>query len=184
MNSTTDDASENATEPLLRTQADEASPTHPESPAARGSATGALALLLALLAAAGAGYAVWRVVLIERGDDNVRADLSQRLDALDTRLGENERRAARNNELAATLREQLSESERLRDRMREDLVALADRGAHAEALLADLTRRQRGSDTRLSLADASLMLAQADARLRLFGDRQGAGVALELAERA
>lgn len=184
MNSTTDDASESAPEPLPRTQDAETSPAHPESPAPRGSATGALALLLALAAAFGAGYAVWRLVLIERGDDNVRADLSQRLDALDTRLGENERRAARNNELAATLREQLSESERLRDRMREDLVALADRGARAEALLADLTRRQRGTDSQLSLADAGLMLAQADARLRLFGDRQGAGVALELAERA
>lgn len=183
MNSPTDDTPAHASEQAVLETSDNTPQTRPE-PVSRGSALGSLTLLVALLAAGTGGYAAWRVTLIERGDENARTDLAQRLDAQDTRLTENERRAARNNELAATLRDQLSESERLRDRMREDLLALADRGARAEAMLADLTRAQRGTRAQLLLADAGLMLAQADARLRLFGDRQGAGVALELTEAA
>jgi uncharacterized protein HemX len=146
------------------------------------SALGTFALVLALAAAAVGGYAAWRIVLLERGGDNAVADLRRHLDALDTRLVENERRSARNNELAATLRDQLAENERLRDRMREDLLALADRSARAESLLAGLARGQRGATEQLATADAGLMLAQADTRLRLFGDRQGAIAALDLAE--
>lgn len=160
--------------PAVRAQPAPAAPTR--------SGTAGIALVLALLAAGAGGYAAWRVMLMERGDDNAQADLRQRLDALDTRLVENERRSARNNELAATLRDQLTENERLRDRMREDLLALGDRSARAESLLADIARDQRGGRERLATADATLMLAQADTRLRLFADRQGAITALSLAE--
>lgn len=146
------------------------------------SGAGGIALVLALLAASIGGYAAWRVMLMERGGDNAVADLRQRLDAMDTRLIENERRSARANELAATLRDQLTENERLRDRMREDLLALGERSARAESLLADMAREQRGGKEQLATADANLMLAQADMRLRLFGDRQGALAALTLAE--
>ncbi len=160
-----------------------ASVRHP-APTAKGTGAGAggIALVLALLAAGVGGYAAWRVLLIERGGDNATADLRQRLDAMDTRVIENERRSARANELATTLRDQLSENERLRNRLREDLLALGERSARAEALLADMTRDQRGGAEALATADAGLMLAQADTRLRLFGDRQGALAALALAE--
>lgn len=150
----------------------------------RGGGSAAIALLLAVIAAGAAGYAAWRVWIIDRGDENQQAQLTRQLDALEARVGENERRSARNNELAATLRDQLTENARLRDRMREDLIALADRSARAEALLADLARQQRGPGERLAVDDASLLLAQADVRLRLYGDREGAHAALQLAESA
>lgn len=143
-----------------------------------------LALTLAALALTSAGYATWQAHLSARGDDNAQADLLQRADALDARLNENERRAARNNELAGTLREQLAESERLRLRLQEDLLALTDRGARAEALLADLARDRDGGRHRLGEDDARQLLIQAESRLRLFGDHRGAAAALDLAAQA
>lgn len=156
----------------------------PSMPRRNPGGTGAIALLVAAIAAGVAGYAAWRVWIIDRGDENRQAELSRQLEALEARLGENERRSARNNELAATLREQLVENERLRDSMREDLISLADRSGRAEALLADLMRQQRGPGERLAVDDAALLLAQADVRLRLYGDREGARAALTLAESA
>lgn len=143
----------------------------------------ALALLIAVLAAAAAGYAAWRVLLIERGRDNEAATQRQQLEAIDTRLTETERRAARSNELAATLREELTQSEQLGDRLRQDLLAMADRSARVESLLAEIARDRGSARQQLALADTGLLLAQADARLRLFGDRDGAVAALALAER-
>lgn len=143
----------------------------------------ALALLLAVLAAAAAGYAAWRVLLIERGRDNEAAALRQQLEAIDARLTDTERRAARSNELATTLREELTQSEQLGDRLRQDLLAMADRSARVESLLAEIARDRGSARQQLALADTGLLLAQADARLRLFGDRDGAVAALALAER-
>lgn len=150
----------------------------------RGSGLAGLALLVALAGALAGGYAAWRVLLIERGENNLRADLQQRLDALDTRLAENERRSARNNELAATLRDGLAENDRLRERLRADLLALSDRSARAESMLGDIAREQRGARGQLRTADAALAVAQADLRLRLFDDRAGALAALSVAEAA
>lgn len=153
-----------------------------ERPApARGAG---LALTLAVLALAGSSYATWRAHLSARGDDNAQADFLQRTDALDARLNENERRAARNNELAGTVREQLAESERLRQRLQEDLLALADRSARAEALLADLARDRNSGQGRLGEDDARQLLIQAESRLRLTGDHRGAAAALDLAAQA
>jgi len=154
----------------------------PERP--RHGAGSALALLVGFVALALAGHAAWRVHLQERADDTGQNELLQRLDAIETRLTENERRAARNNELAGTLRNQLGENEALRERLRGDLVALADRAARAEALLAELSRERGGPRAQLAMADAALLLGQADVRLRLFGDRPGAVAALDLAELA
>lgn len=156
---------------------DAAARTRPGPPAARGTGP---ALLLSILALAGAGVALWQSHLATRGDDNAQADLAQRVDALDARANENERRGARNNELARTLRDQLAESEQLRQRLQEDLLALADRSARAEALIHDLTRdrsrpQQSGAD------DARHLLIQAESRLLLSGDIQGARLALDLA---
>jgi uncharacterized protein HemX len=154
----------------------------PSGAAPGGSgAAGALALLLAVLAAGAGGWAAWRVLLLERSERTEVSSLDSRLQALDVRLGENERRSARNNELAATLRDQLTESERLRDRMRADLLALSERSARAESLLADMARERRGARAQLALADAAALVAQADTRLRLFGDREAALAALGLA---
>lgn len=150
----------------------------------RGAGTAGLALLLALAALALGGYAAWHAHLQQRGEDTGETEMRQRLDALETRLTENERRAARNNELAGTLRTQLGENEAMRERLRGDLVALADRAARAEALLAELSRERGGARQLLAVADAALLLGQADARLRLFGDRPGAVAALDLAELA
>lgn len=148
----------------------------------RRSGAAALALLLAILAAALGGYAAWRVMVMERADGNRYHSLGQQLDALDVRLAETDRRAARSNELAATLREQLAESERLQARMREDVLALADRNARSESLLAEMARGQRSARQQLALADAVGLISQAELRLRLFADREGAGNALALAE--
>ncbi|MBX3724866.1 MAG: uroporphyrinogen-III C-methyltransferase [Xanthomonadales bacterium] len=157
--------------------------TAPEQPR-RGGGVAVLALAFALLALLLAGHASWREYLAGRSDDTSQAELRQRLDAIETRLTENERRAARSNELAGTLRTQLGESEALRERLRSDLVALADRAARAEAMLAELSRERGGARQQLAVADAALLLGQADARLRLFGDRPGAVAALDLAELA
>lgn len=153
----------------------------PAAVPARSGAGSALALLLAVLAAGAAGWAAWRVLLIERSERTEVSSLDSRLQALDVRLAENERRSARNNELAATLRDQLAESERLRDRMRTDLLALSERSARAEGLLADMARERRGARAQLALADAADLVGQADTRLRLFGDREAALTALSLA---
>lgn len=150
----------------------------------RGGGTALLALALALPALLLAGHASWRGHLAGRSDDTSQAELRQRLDALEARLTENERRAARNNELAGTLRTRLGENEALRERLHGDLVALADRAARAEALLAELSRERGGARQQLAIADAALLLGQADVRLRLFGDRPGAVAALDLAELA
>lgn len=150
------------------------------APARSGSGAG-LALLLALVAAGAAGWAAWRVLLLERSERSEVSSLDSRMQAMDVRLAENERRSARNNELAATLRDQLTESERLRDRMRADLLALSERSARAEGLLADMARERRGARAQLALADAANLVGQADTRLRLFGDRDGAATALALA---
>ncbi len=149
----------------------------------RSGAT-ALALLLALLAAGLAGYAAWRVLLIERGNDYGYADVLQRLEAFQTRLTEAERRSARSHELAGTLREQLTENERLHERLREDLLAQNERSGRMEALLARLSRERGSAGEQLALNDASLLLSQAQARLDLFGDRHGAMAALALAEQS
>ena len=149
------------------------------APARRGGP----ALILSVVALAAAGIALWQTHLATRGDDNAQAELLQRADALETRVIENERRGARYNELAATLREQLAESERLRQRLQEDLLALADRSARAEALIADLSRDR--PDTRRPGEDvARQLLIQAEGRLRLFDDRDGAIAALDLAAQA
>lgn len=159
-----------------------AGPVPKPAPARGGSGIAGLALLVALVAAAAGGYAAWRVLLMERGEGNARAELQQRLDAMDTRLAENERRSARNNELAATLRDGLTQNDRLRERMREDLLSLSDRSARAESMLAEIVREQRDSRSQLRGADAALAVAQADVRLRLFDDREGALAALAVAE--
>jgi uncharacterized protein HemX len=160
---------------------DDRAPAPTGTPSARPGAGAGLALLLAVLAAGTAGWAAWRVLLLERSERTEVSSLDSRLQAMDVRLVENERRSARNNELAATLRDQLTESERLRDRMRTDLLALSERSARAESLLADMARERRGARAQLALADAVALVGQADTRLRLFGDREGAAAALELA---
>ena len=157
-------------------------PASSASTPARRSGGGFLALLIAILAAALGGYAAWRVVLLERADGNRYSSLGQQLDALDVRVADTDRRAARSNELAATLREQLGENERLHQRMREDVLALADRNARSESLLAEMARGQRSARQQLALADAAALISQAELRLRLFVDRAGAGSALALAE--
>lgn len=144
---------------------------------------GGPALILSVLALAASGVALWQAHLASRGEENAEADLLQRLDALDTRITENERRGARYNELAGTLRDQLAESERLRQRLQEDLLALADRSARAEALIADLAR-DGASSQRSGEQDARQLLILAESRLRLSDDRNGAATALGLAEQA
>lgn len=140
-----------------------------------------LAVALALIATALAAYATWRVVLIERSERNLDAEHARRLDAVDSRITGVERNAERNNQLATTLRDQLAETERLNQRMREDVVTLGDRNARSESLLAELARNQHGSRQDLAVIDAASLIDQADRRLRLFGDRTGAVAALALA---
>ena len=155
----------------------------PITAAARRPLAPRVALLLAVIATALAGYATWRVLLIERTERNLDAEHARRLDAVDSRITNVERNAERNNQLATTLRDQLSESESLQQRMREDVVTLGDRNARSESLLAELARSQHGSREDLAVIDAASLIDQADRRLRLFGDREGAAAALALASR-
>lgn len=162
-----------------------ASGADPVQPAYRPSASrsGGPALFLSVLALAGAGFAAWQAWLAARADHNSASELQQRLEALETRLTENERRAARNNELAANLREQLAGSERLRQQLQSDLLALADRSARADALIADLARG-RTDATHMEAGVARLLLLEAESHLHLWDDREGAITALELAAQA
>lgn len=175
-------------EPLLEPADEHIDPVIVDDPApaapARRSGAGVLALLLALLALLAAGYAGWRVLLLERGDDYASAELQQRLDGLEARLAEAERRSARSNELATTLREQLSHTERLSERLREGQLVQDERSARMEALLETLSSERGDAGEQMALRDAGLLVAQAQARLELFGDRAGANAALSLAGRA
>lgn len=151
----------------------------PVRPRARGAG---VAMLLALVALIAAGYALWQATVAGRGEDYARAELRQQVEALQARLTEAERRSGRSNELATTLRDQLTENERLHTRLREDLLAQAERSGRMEALLARLSRERGGADEQFALYETGSLLLQAQSRLELFGDRAGAIAALRLAE--
>jgi uroporphyrin-3 C-methyltransferase len=140
-----------------------------------------LAWLPALLALAAAGYAVWRVEMLARGETDaqaqVRVGLTARVDEL-TRAGEQRKRDM------DSLRARLSDADSVNRSVREELLALGERSRHLEDAVANLAEQRQSGRDALAINEAEFVLQQAQERLVLFHDAQAAIAAYRLADSA
>lgn len=153
-------------------------PSHPATAARRG---GTLALLIALVALIVAGFALWRVVAIERGQgdaqSSLRGELGTRIDDL-ARAGDQRKRDF------DTLRQRLADADSVNKSVREELLALGERSRHLEDAVANLADQRLTGRDALALNEAEFLLQLADERLALFHDAEAALAAYRLADSA
>jgi uroporphyrin-3 C-methyltransferase len=153
-------------------------PAH-SAPSAR-RAGGIFALLVALLALVIAGFALWRVVAIERGQTaqaSLRAELDARIDDLSRAVDQRKRDFD-------TLRQRVADTDSVNKSVREELLALGERSRHLEDAVANLADQRLTGRDALALNEAEFLLQLADERLSLFGDAQAALAAYRLADSA
>jgi uroporphyrin-3 C-methyltransferase len=172
-----DDADSEVTAPVpatLGTPRDVPTP----APARRG---GTLALLVALIALVLAGFAAWRMVLLERGrgdaESAMRSELDTRLDDLSRNLDQRKRDLD-------TLRSRLADTDSVNKSVREELLALGERSRHLEDAVANLAEQRLTGRDALALNEAEFLLQLAQERLELFHDAQAALAAYKLADSA
>ena len=152
----------------------------PAPPVARRRG-GTLALLVALIALVLAGFALWRVIAIERGRSD--AETAMRND-LDTRIADLVRNGDQRKRDLDALRSRLADADTVNKGVREELLALGERSRHLEDAVANLAEQRLTGRDALALNEAEFLLQLAQERLELFHDAQAALAAYKLADSA
>ncbi len=159
----------------LRTAAPE-----PATPGVRRRG-GALALLVALLALAVAGYALWREMTRERigasAASAVRASLGDRLDQLAATQ-------AKLNRDLATQRARMNDADSVNNSVHEELLSLTDRSRHLEDAIGNLAEQRLSGRDAMASNEAEFLLQLGAERLALFHDASTALAAYRLADSA
>lgn len=157
-----------------------APPEPPAAPRAARTGTGALATLLALAALILAGFATWRVVVLERG----QGDAASARDDVSRRLEDAERSADQRKRELDSMRARLADTDTVNKGVREELLALGERSRHLEDAVANLAEQRLTGRDALALNEAEFLLQLAEERLDLFHDAQAALAAYQLADSA
>jgi uroporphyrin-3 C-methyltransferase len=167
-----------ASPPMVTAAAPVPVPSQPATAARRG---GTLALLIALVALFVAGFALWRVIVIERGQSDaassLRADLDARIDDLSRAVDQRKRDFD-------TVRQRVADADSVNKSMREELLALGERSRHLEDAVANLADQRLTGRDALALNEAEFLLQLAGERLALFHDAKAALAAYRLADSA
>lgn len=153
----------------------------PAAPRAARTATGALATLVALAALILAGFATWRVVLLERGQGDAASALRE---DVDRRLQDAERTADQRKRELDSMRARLADTDTVNKGVREELLALGERSRHLEDAVANLAEQRLTGRDALALNEAEFLLQLAQERLDLFHDGEAALAAYQLADSA
>jgi uroporphyrin-III C-methyltransferase len=155
--------------------------TVPAAPAAspRRSGGSGAALLLALLALAGAGYVAWREYALENNKDGSMAAEVRRLDAQAETLAHKIEQLRGS---ADTLRARMDDGAQVDKSEREELLGLSERARLLEDAVANLADKRLSGHDALLLNEAELMLAMGGERYTLFHDSGAAIAAYRLAD--
>ena len=172
-----DDADSEVTAPVPATLGT-ARDAPPPPPARRG---GMLALIVAFAALVLAGFAVWRIIAIERGQGDAESAMRGELDA---RIADLSRNADQRKRDLDTLRSRLADTDSVNKSVREELLALGERSRHLEDAVANLAEQRLTGRDALALNEAEFLLQLAQERLELFHDAQAALAAYKLADSA
>jgi uroporphyrin-3 C-methyltransferase len=152
-----------------------------EPPRAPSNRRGGLAWIVALLALAVAGAALWRTHVAEQAQADAAAAIGSRLEA---RIDELARAADLRKRELDSLRARMSDADGVNKSVREELLALAERSRHLEDAVANLAERHRSGRDALAMNEAEFLLQLAAERLALFHDAHGAVTAYGLADSA
>ena len=154
-------------------------------PAAKSAAVpkrgGTLASLAALVALIVAGFALWRVVVLERGQGDAESALREEISG---RLDEIARGSEQHKRDLDLLRSRVEDVDSVNKSMREELLALGQRSRHLEDAVANLAEQRLTGRDALALNEAEFLLQLAQERLALFQDAQAALAAYRLADSA
>lgn len=142
---------------------------------------GAFAGLLALAALVLAGAALWRIVVLERGQGDAQNSLREETDR---RIAEIARAGDERKRDLDTLRSRVDDSDSVNKSVREELLALGERSRHVEDAVANLAEQRLTGRDALALNEAEFLLQLAQERLELFRDAQAALAAYRLADSA
>jgi len=156
-------------------------PVTPAAPRAARTATGALATLIALAALILAGFATWRVVMLQRGQGDAASALRE---DVNRRIEDVERTADQRKRDLDTVRARLADADTVNKGVREELLALGERSRHLEDAVANLAEQRLTGRDALALNEAEFLLQLAQERLELFHDAQAALAAYQLADSA
>jgi uroporphyrin-III C-methyltransferase len=167
----------------------EARATVPPRPVAHGSrsrrssghgGTIALALLLALIAVAVAGYVGWR----QWTQEQANASDSRAVATLEDRVGTLEGALESVTSDRSLLRQRLGDAEQVNRSLREELLGQSDRLRDLEDAVTNLSQKNLSGHDTLLLDETEALLRMAQQRYALFHDAQGAAAAYALAEQS
>ena len=154
-------------------------PPRPERAARSGGA--GVAWLIALIALAAAGFAAWRVHVLEQGQSGEAAALRNELDA---RATDPARAADQRKRDLDTLRTRIADADGVNKSLREEVLGIGERSRHLEDAVANLAEQRLSGRDALAMNEAEFLLQQAQQRLALFHDMQAAMTAYHLADSA
>lgn len=155
-----------------------ASPRVPE-PRSRGGAL-ALAVVLSLAAAGGAGYVGWQQWQQARAN----AAASSTLDDLSARTATLESTLKAMDDERRTLRERLRDADAVNRGMREELLGQNERLRNLEDAVAKLSEKSLSGHDAMLLDETESLLRMGKERYDLFHDAAGAAAAYALADQA
>lgn len=150
--------------------------THAAAP--RRGSTAALAMLVALVAAGGAGYIGWRQYVQETG---VRG-AAQAAAGLETRVANMERALEQMESERGLLRQRLGDADQVNRSLREELLGQSERTRNLEDAVAKLSEKTLSGHDGMLLDETESLLRMAKERYALFHDAQGAAAAYALAD--
>jgi uroporphyrin-III C-methyltransferase len=133
-----------------------------------------LAVLVALLALGGAGYALWRVLDLDDSRGNVAATDAQVAVLMHTL---EQMRAS-----SDALRARMDDGDKVNKSAREELLSLSERARLLEDAVANLADKRLSGHDALLLNESELLLTLGAERYTLFHDRAAASAAYRLAD--
>lgn len=153
-------------------------PPAPAQPPRRG---GGITWLVALIALAVAGFALWRVQTMSQGEAGaqqaLRTELGDRIDTLGRSLDQRKRDLD-------SLRARVGDADGVNRSLREELLGLGERSRHLEDAVANLAEQRLGGRDAMARNEAEFLLQLAQERLVLFHDSTAAISAYDLADSA
>lgn len=139
------------------------------------------AWLVAFVALAVSGGALWYVYSLKQGQADAQATLRSDLQA---RVDELARSAEQRKRDLDSLRARLADADGVNKSVREELLSLGERSRHLEDAVANLAEQRLSGRDALAMNEAEFLLQQAQERLALFHDAQAAITAYKLADSA
>lgn len=155
------------------------SPGASSAPAPRRG--GGLTMLIALVALAAGGGALWIAYSLKQGQADVQAALRG---DVQTRVDELARGTEQRKRELDSMRARLTDADGVNKSVREELLALGERSRHLEDAVANLAEQRMSGRDALAMNEAEFLLQLAQERLALFHDAQSAIVAYGLADSA